>query len=170
MVMYLDGSEIQPVAYDQDFFDYHYGQSFGFPLISQSTNSIIFPSNRSGWINYWRTSTDGEDLNIVFSEESDQTDAQLSPDGCKLAFVSNTNGTTRLTVININDSRTPKELVVPEMGTVSALSWSPDGNKIVLAAKAGASDALHIVDIKTKRSKINRIFVWNYVNREATII
>ena len=130
MVMNLDGSEIHPVAYDQDFFDYHYGQSFGFPLISQSTNSIIFPSNRSGWINYWRTSIDGEDLNIVFSEESDQTEAQLSPDGCMLAFVSNTNGTTRLTVININDSRTPKELVVPEMGTVSALSWSPDGNKI----------------------------------------
>ena len=33
------------------------------------------------------------------------------------------------------------------------LSWSPDGNKIVLATKAGASDALHIIDIKSKKSK-----------------
>ena len=130
MVMKLDGRDIQPVAYDKDFFDYHYGRSFGFPLVSQSTNSIIFPSNRSGWINYWRTSINEDDINIIFSEESDQTEAQLSPDGCKLAFVSNTNGTTRLTEMNLDESRTPKELVVPEMGTVSAPSWSPDGNEI----------------------------------------
>ncbi len=130
MVMNFDGSDIQPVAYDQDFFDYHYGQSFGFPLISQSTNSMIFPSNRSGWINYWQISLNGGDLNIVFSEESDQTEAQLSPDGFSLAFVSNTNGTKRLTTVSLNESRISKGLIMPEIGVVSAPSWSPNGDKI----------------------------------------
>ena len=130
MAMNLDGSEIHTVASDNDFFDYHYGRSFGFPIVSYSTNSIIFPSHRSGWINYWRDSLQKEDLKIVYSEESNQTDAELSPDGLKLAFVSNTNGTTRLSEINLNESRSKKELFLPEIGTVSAPSWSPDGNKI----------------------------------------
>ena len=130
MVMNLDGSDMHPVAYDNDFFDYHYGKSFGFPLVSHSTNSIIFTSNRSGWINYWRKSPNEEDLDMVYSEESNQTDAKLSPDGFTLAFVSNTNGTTRLSEINLNEPKSKKELVVPDIGTVSAPSWSPDGNKI----------------------------------------
>ena len=33
------------------------------------------------------------------------------------------------------------------------LSWSPDGEKIVLATKAGSSDALQIIDVKTKKAK-----------------
>ena len=33
------------------------------------------------------------------------------------------------------------------------LSWSPNGEKIVLATKAGSSDALQIIDVKTKKAK-----------------
>ena len=99
-------------------------------IISKSTNSILFPSNRSGWINYWRTSLHGEEPNILCPEESDQTEAQLSPDGSSISFVSNTNGTTRLSAINFNEPRIKKELVIPEIGTVSYPSWSPNGDKI----------------------------------------
>ena len=31
------------------------------------------------------------------------------------------------------------------------LSWSPDSKKIVVAAKSGKSDALHIIDVETKK-------------------
>ena len=130
MVMNFDGSDIKPLVTDENFFDYHYGRSFGFPILSKSTNSIIFPSNRSGWINYWRKSLNGENLNILCPEESDQTEAQISPDGSSISFVSNTNGTTRLTTINFNEPQKKRKLVFPEIGIVSSPSWSPNGDKI----------------------------------------
>ena len=97
VAMTADGNEGHVIAEDVDFFDYHYGRTFGAPLVSQSTASVLFPSHRSGWINYWRASMNGEGVDLLYAEASDQTQAQLSPDGRQLAFVSNTNGTMRLT-------------------------------------------------------------------------
>ncbi len=96
MTVTTEGGAARVFAEDVDFFDYHYGRTFGAPLVSQNTESILFPSHRSGWINYWRTSMKGGDVELVHAEESDQTQARLSPDGRQAAFVSNTNGTTRL--------------------------------------------------------------------------
>ncbi|MDC0165018.1 hypothetical protein OAI82_01405, partial [bacterium] len=33
------------------------------------------------------------------------------------------------------------------------ISWSPDGEKIVIATKSGSSDALQIIDVKSKKVK-----------------
>ena len=162
MVMNFDGSDIKPLVFDENFFDYHYGRSFGFPIISKSTNSIIFPSNRSGWINYWITSLNGRDLNIICPEESDQTEAQISPDGSRISFVSNTNGTTRLTEIDLKEPRKKKELVIPEIGTVYAPSWSPNGDKIAYYFGTPTSPAeLWLVNVnngeKTQLTYLNKL-------------
>jgi len=85
----------------------------------------------------------------------------LSPDGSTVALLSDRSGYFDVYLL---DAITGKKKATLIKGSRSVdfeelkwlqpgLSWSPDGNKIVLAAKAGASDALHIVDIKTKRSK-----------------
>ncbi|MEM7028560.1 MAG: S9 family peptidase [Chloroflexota bacterium] len=130
MTITTAGEAGRVVAEDVDFFDYHYGRTFGTPLVSQSTDSVLFPSHRSGWINYWRTSLNGGDVEVLYSEKSDQTQAQLSPDGRHLAFISNTNGTTRLMVAPLDGTGNPRALVVPQMGMVSAPTWSPDGTQI----------------------------------------
>jgi hypothetical protein len=40
------------------------------------------------------------------------------------------------------------------------LSWSPDSKKIVIAAKAGKGDVLHIIDVKT--AQIIKHFYYKY--------
>ena len=89
----------------------------------------------------------------------------ISPDGSTVALLSDRSGyfdvylidaisgKKKTTLIQGNRSVDFEELKWLQPG----LSWSPDGNKIVLATKAGASDALHIVDIKSKKSKKIRI-------------
>ncbi len=62
---------------------------------------MLFPSHRSGWINYWQVPLTGGEPLPVHAEASDQTDGVLSPGGEKFAFVANTNGATRLVVVDL---------------------------------------------------------------------
>lgn len=142
------------VAEDHDFFDYHYGRTFGTPLFSSMEQSVIFPSHRSGWINYWQVPKRGGEAEPVYAEESDQTQAQLSPGGDYLAFISNTNGTTRLTVALLKAYRNVKVLVAPEVGVVSAPAWSPDGTQIAYLYGTPTCPAdLWIVDVATGETR-----------------
>lgn len=125
------GEPVEIVARDTNFFDYHYGRRFGFPLVTPDGRSVVFPSQRSGWINYWRVPLAGGDPTPVYAEEADQTEAAIAADGSRMAFVSNRNGTTSLQVVpTTNDAPSAQELVAPEMGVVSRPAWSPDGGEI----------------------------------------
>src|SRR4029453_7804872 len=50
--MTADGADARVIAGDNDFFDYHYGRTFGPPIISPDGQTALFRSHRSGWINY----------------------------------------------------------------------------------------------------------------------
>ena len=129
VVMTVDGELVRTVTEDVDFFDYHYGRKFGYPLVTPSAGTVIFPSHRSGWINYWQVPLAGGDPRPVCAEAADQVDGALSPDGEALAFTANTNGTTRLVVVDVSNGEA-NILVDPEMGVVSKPAWSPDGREI----------------------------------------
>ncbi|MEM7129394.1 MAG: alpha/beta fold hydrolase [Chloroflexota bacterium] len=154
IAMTVDGGESRVVAEDGDFFDYHYGRTFGFPLTSYTRQSILFPSHRNGWINYWRVSMRGGAVEPVYAEASDQTQAQISPDGYQIAFVANTNGTTRLTIAEVDGTGRPQVLVAPEMGVVSGPAWSPDGSQIayLLGTPTCPSD-LWLVDVASGETR-----------------
>jgi len=124
-----DGEPVHTVAHDADFFDYHYGRKFGYPLVTADSSRVIFPSHRNGWINYWQVPYAGGEAAPVHAESSDQIDAVISPDGTRIAWVSNNNGATRLTVVDLT-SGAARTLIDPSMGVVAKPAWSPDGSQI----------------------------------------
>ncbi|MFL3013473.1 MAG: peptidase MA family metallohydrolase, partial [Candidatus Neomarinimicrobiota bacterium] len=85
----------------------------------------------------------------------------LSPDGSTVALLSDRSGYFDVYLL---DAATGKKKTTLIEGSRSVnfeelkwlqpgISWSPDGGKIVIATKAGSSDALQIIDVKTKKAK-----------------
>ena len=52
-----NGNHARTVVGDRDFFDYGAGTRFGYPRVSADGEKVLFPSHRSGWINYWGLDT-----------------------------------------------------------------------------------------------------------------
>ena len=75
-----------------DFFDYHYGRTFGYPLVSPDGRHFLFRSQRSGWTNIWVAPLDGGEPRQVAPAEADQSDAAWSPDGQRSPTARTTTG------------------------------------------------------------------------------
>jgi dipeptidyl aminopeptidase/acylaminoacyl peptidase len=131
-ILALDDGKAQTVLVtDQDFFDYHYGRTFGYPLPSPDGNDLLFRSHRSGWINYHLASAvdPTPDPVALTPAEADQSDAQWSPDGRSVAYIENHNGTCELRVLD----RASGRISILDGGPDCACSlpaWSPDGARI----------------------------------------
>ena len=116
---------------DDDFFDYHYGRTFGYPLPAPGGDELLFRSHRSGWINYMVASTTGPTTHpaALTAAEADQSDACWSPDGRRVTYIENHNGTCELRVVD----RASGKVEVLDGGPDCACSlpaWSPDGTRI----------------------------------------
>ena len=89
----------------------------------------------------------------------------LSPDGTMVATLSDQNGYFDILILDAMTGKKIKRLIKGNRSVdfeelkwlQPGLSWSPDNKKIVVAAKAGKSDVLHVIDIKTKKAKKYRI-------------
>ncbi len=123
------GGGEQVIASDTDFFDYHYGRTFGTPIISPDGRTVLFRSHRSSWINYWAVPVAGGDPRQLCPQAADQSAAAWSPDGRRVAFVSNENGTLALWLCDADGSNA-HALVRPDQGVCLAPAWSPDGATI----------------------------------------
>jgi dipeptidyl aminopeptidase/acylaminoacyl peptidase len=124
-----DGGNASIILGDTNFFDYHYGRTFGSPLVSPDGTTFLFRSHRSGWINIWAAPTDGGTPWQVAPADADQSDAAWSPDGRWIAYVENHNGTLDLRVVSA-EKGAPRVLVAPRMGVCGAPAWSPDGRHL----------------------------------------
>ena len=85
--------------------------------------------------------------------------ASLSPNGDQIAFLSDKSDYFDIYLMNAFDGKITTKLVSGQRsGNLEELhwlrpgiSWSPDSKSIVFAAKSGAEDVLHIVDIKRRK-------------------
>ena len=139
-----DGANPRTVLVDTDFFDYRAGGTFGHPQPSPDGRHVLFPSHRSGWINYFvaplaegRSRTGGADRDEprqIAPAEADQSGAAWSPDGRWIAYAENHNGRHELRLASA-DGGEPRILVSPEEGVVSAPSWAPGSDAIAYFAE-----------------------------------
>ena len=131
-----DGRNPTIVLTDTDFFDYRAGGTFGYPQPSPDGRHVLFPSHRSGWINYWLAPLSGasEEPRQIAPAEADQSAAKWSPDGRWIAYTENHNGHHDLRVVSA-DGGQPRVLVSPDEGVVSAPSWAPGSDALAYFAE-----------------------------------
>jgi Tol biopolymer transport system component len=91
------------------------------------------------------------------------TSPSISPQGDKVAFISNRDDYFDVFIMNAIDGSTVDKIVdgqrtadFEELHLLTpGMSWSPDGTKLVLATKSGEQDAIFIIDVKSgKEEKI----------------
>ena len=125
-----DGNDATLIVQDFDYFDYGAGSEMGYPQVSPDGQWLMFRSYRSGWRNFWILPLDGsQEPRRLAEEEADQSDAMWSPDGTRIVFTSNFNGTHSLRIASW-PAGDVEVLVNPDVGVVSKPSWSPDGTRI----------------------------------------
>lgn len=85
------------------------------------------------------------------------TSPAISPQGDKVAFISNRNDFFDVFVMNAVDGKDLEKLVDGQQTNnfeelhllTPGISWSPDGKRLAIATKAGERDAIMLVDVKS---------------------
>ena len=148
-----NGSAPRVVVSDGDFFDYGAGSKFGYPRVSPDGETVLFPSHRSGWINYWTAPLRGGAPRRIAPGEADQREARWSPDGRSILYTENHNGHHDLRVVAA-DGGEPRVVVSPEMGRVSTPAWSPDGREIAFTLSTVTRPAdLYVASVESGDSR-----------------
>ena len=151
--MNQDGSEPCVIVQDSDFFDYSYGGTFGYPLVSPNGDSALFRSQRSGFTNIWNAPLNGGDPQPISPEEADQSEPAWSPNGRLVAYVSNHNGTLSLRIADARSGES-RDIFSPPTGVCSAPQWSPDGNSISFMHGAPtAPNDLWVVSVEKQEAR-----------------
>jgi len=109
----------------------------------------------------------------------------LSPKGDKMVFLSDKDGKQSIYLMDVLENKVIRRLVKGETSVnfeelhwlSPGMDWSPDGNKVTFAAKAGDQDALYIYDLKTDKIKqykfgLNGLFstAWSPTGREIAFV
>ena len=118
---------------------------------------------------YWPDIADRDPLEDIAEKLTDHKKSRnfyhispaLSPDGSMVAALSDQSGYFDIVLFNAMTGKRIKSLVKGSRSVnfeelkwlQPGISWSSDNKSIVFAAKAGKGDALHIIDVDTKKSK-----------------
>lgn len=86
------------------------------------------------------------------------TSPAISPDGEKMAFISDRKGTFGIYVQKLDDKENAKHLIssfrtqdFEDLNLLTpGISWNPKGTHIAISAKSGGEDAIFITDVKTE--------------------
>ncbi|MSR07059.1 MAG: S9 family peptidase [Gemmatimonadetes bacterium] len=143
------GAAPRLITKDSDFFDYGEGSTFGYPLISPDGQTVLFRSQRSGWINYWAVPLAGGSPRPIAPEPAEQSEARWSPDGKQIAYVSNRNGTHDLRMVSAAGGVSRVAAAPPGTGVIANPAWSPDGRRLsyTMATPTRSAD-LYIVPVE----------------------
>ena len=118
---------------------------------------------------YWPDVAGRDEIEDIAKRLTDHKDEKnyynvspsVSPDGSKIAVLSDRSGYFDVFILDAIDGEEIKRLVkgnrsvdFEELKLLQpGISWSPDSKRIAIAAKAGKSDALYLIDVKSKKKE-----------------
>ncbi|HPI19993.1 MAG TPA: biopolymer transporter Tol [Candidatus Kapabacteria bacterium] len=84
------------------------------------------------------------------------TSPSISPDGSKIAFISDRDNIFSVFILDLNEKKEVRKIIssyrmqdFEDLNLLTpGISWNPDGTKLAISAKAGGNDAIFIVDAK----------------------
>ena len=112
------------------------------PTIPESTGHILFVSDMEGVAGLYLSAPDGSEQTRLteFSAE----DLSISPDGTRVAFVSNANGNADIYVLEIATQNVTRITDAPEKD--SAPSWSHDGTRLAFESFRDGNFEIYMVN------------------------
>ena len=145
--------------------------SFNFQSAFKSAIGIDFKELTEEWQRsmkreYWPDIADRKEPGEISKPLTDHREdnsymnssAAISPQGDKLTFISNRDGKMSVYLMDVLEGKVIKKIIQGETDVnfeelkflEPGFGWSPDGKKIVLAAKAGDADALYVYDLESE--------------------
>jgi len=107
------------------------------PVISPKGDVVVFERARQ----LWTVPIDGSaPARRLFEQRGSASDAQFSPDGSQIAFVSGRGDHSYIAIYR--DAATPLRYLVPTTNRDGSPRWSPDGSRIAFVRRPGAGGAV----------------------------
>ena len=127
------------------------------PAISKKRDQIAFICDASGRADLFVQSIEpasgkmGTPVQLFSYPRSTQASPTFSPDGTKIAFASDKDGSTRIYMIpsKRGEKRSLPTLITKKNRENSCPSWSPDGTKLAYSAKTEGIRQIWIYDFST---------------------
>lgn len=130
------------------------------PVISPDGNYVAFFSSRAlfSYDLYLADARTGRIIKKLAAPSSDphfdalnfiNSSGAWSPDSKQFAFIVDENGKNDVAVLNVANGNIERKISLPGVGAVNAVSWSPDGNSMVLSGLAGGISDLYLLDLHT---------------------
>jgi Tol biopolymer transport system component/TolB-like protein/Tfp pilus assembly protein PilF len=140
-VMNADGSDQRLVFGDR-------AMSVG-PVWVPDGKSIVFVNDREdgriGNFELFSIGVDGGNLKRLTTRPRYDTDAAISPDGNRIAFVSNTDGNSEIYLMNADGTAVLR--LTRDAGNDLHPHWSPDGKKLIFTSDRTAKYRIYEIDL-----------------------
>jgi TolB protein len=131
------------------------------PAISPQRDKVAFVCDAAGRTDLFlqpfhpETGEVGKPCQLYSYPRATQASPTFSPDGSKIAFVSDKDGGMRIYIIStaLTDKRPQALLISKQNRENSCPSWSPDGTKLAYSAKTDGIRQIWIYDFAAKEEK-----------------
>lgn len=131
------------------------------PTINRQKNKIAFISDVSGQADLFIQSFDphrgvyGKAKQIFTFKDAIVASPTFSPDGSKIAFVSDFERRPKIYILDLSSSSPQKNMVciTPTTKENASPCWSPDGTKIAFSAKCEETRQIWIYDVQQKTTQ-----------------
>lgn len=131
-------------------------QSLLSPAYSPSGSLVAYQADFEGNEDHdiFTVSSDGRRRCRVTEGQADNQEPSFSPDGNRLAFISNRDGDVENLFVSPLDGESITKLSHEEL-PVRSFAWSPDGSRIAFETGIGDEDYVSVVDVA--RQKVGRL-------------